>query len=186
MKKIILNLSIILCFSVIAFSQPRPVDKSTDQNTPPKPAPASFAAKYEGGLFGFNKKEEGTLKFDDDNERLVFLDKDQKEKFALPYKAMLVIFPQSQSVQSNSGKVISVLPLPGAGILGGFVKEKRSYLIISFDDPDVEAKGLVNFKLADKALLDSVIFTLAEKAELKQRGDAYFRPRPATKTDDSK
>jgi hypothetical protein len=184
MKKVILLLGIIVsAFSLNAFGQPRPVDKTAGTTiVPPKPAPASFAAKYEGGMFGYAKKEEGTLKFDDDNERLVFFGKDQKEKFSIPFKAMLIISPQSQSVQSTAGKVVSVVPY--AGLLGGFIKEKRRYLIINYSDPDVEAKGLANFRLDDRELLDSVLFSLAQKAELKQRGDAYYRPKTTTTTDD--
>lgn len=184
MKKVLffLALSLFLCASFVS-AQPRPVDKTI---TPAavKPAPPTFPAKYEGGMFGFSKKEEGTLKFDDGNSRLVFFDKNQKEKFSIPYKAMLVVFPQSQSVQSTTGKVVSVVPY--AGLLGGFIKENRRYLIINFDDPDVEAKGLVNFKLEDKDLLDSVIVALGSKAELKPRGDAYYRPKNATEADNNK
>jgi hypothetical protein len=140
-------------------------------------APASFEAKYEGGMFGFSKKEEGTLRFDDANERLVFFDKQQKERFHIPYKSVMVIYPQSRSVTSTAGHVVRNIPLPGA-ILGGLIKEKRRYLILHFDDPDVEAaRGLVNFKLDNKALLDSVIQSLAGKASLTQRGDAYYRPK---------
>ena len=63
-------------------------------------------------------------------------------------------------------------------MLGGLIKEKRRYLILHFDDPDVEAaRGIVNFKLEDKELLDSVIQSLAGKANLTQRGDAYYRPK---------
>ena len=62
--------------------------------------------------------------------------------------------------------------------LGGLMKEKRRYLIVHFDDPDIEAaKGIVNFKLETKELLDSVVVGLAEKAKLTQRGDAYYRPK---------
>ncbi|HMS40506.1 MAG TPA: hypothetical protein PKE69_09790 [Pyrinomonadaceae bacterium] len=180
MKKVILLLSLAFCFSAISFAQVRPVE--SDKNKTVRPAPASFAAKYEGGMFGFSKKEEGILKFDDDNSRLVFFGKDGKEKFGIPYKAMLVIFPQSQSVQSTAGKVVSVVPY--AGLLGGFIKEKRRYLIINFDDPGVEAKGLANFRLEDKDLLDSVLLALSQKAELKSRGDAFYRPKSGDKTDD--
>ena len=128
-------------------------------------------------MFGFNKKEEGTLKFDDENERLVFYGEDQKEKFHIPYKSVLVIYPQSKSVTSTTGNVVRHIPLPGAG-LAGLIKEKRRYLVLHFDDPDVEAaKGVLNFKLEDKVLLDSVIQSLAGKAKLTQRGDAYYRPR---------
>ena len=128
-------------------------------------------------MFGYNKKEVGTLKFDDDNERLVFFGKDQKEKFHIPYKSVLVIYPQSKSVTSTPGHVVSTFRCPGA-VLGGLIKEKRRYLIMHFEDPDVEAaSGMVNFKLEDKELLDSVIQTLAGKEKLTQRGDAYYRPK---------
>ncbi|MBK8146871.1 MAG: hypothetical protein IPK58_01305 [Acidobacteria bacterium] len=181
MKKLSLVLCLIAGVSAVAFGQPRPAEKTKEPAAAVRPAPASFVAKYEGGMFGYSRKEEGTLKFDDENERLVFLGKDQKEKFAIPYKSMLVVFPQSQSVQSTTGKVVSVIPY--AGLLGGFIKEKRQYLIVNFDDPDVDAKGMVNFKLADRELLDSVIAKLAEEAELKQRGEAFYRPK-AVKIED--
>ena len=107
MRKTLIFLCVaFFAFSFSAFAQPRPVDK-TQTTTTVKPAPASFAAKYEGGMFGYSKKEEGTLKFDDDNSRFVFFGKDGKEKFAIPYKAMLVVFPQSQSVKSTTGTVVS-------------------------------------------------------------------------------
>lgn len=184
MKKVLffLVLSLFACASTVS-AQPRPVDKTPAPATPVQPAPASFAAKYEGGMFGFSKREEGILKFDDANERLVFFGKDQKEKFGVPYKAMLVVSPQSQSVQSTTGKVVSVIPY--GGIIGGFIKEKRRYLIISFDDPDVDAKGVTSFRIDDQMLLDSVIAALGAKAELKQRGDSFIRPK-AVKTEDDK
>jgi hypothetical protein len=181
MKKVLffLALSLFACASFAA-AQPRPVEKTTPAPTPVKPAPASLTAKYEGGMFGFNKKEEGTLKFDDDNSRLVFYGKEQKEKFGIPYKSILIVSPQSQSVQSTTGKVVGAV---FSNIVGGFIKEKRRYLVINFDDPDVEAKGVVNFRIDDRDLLDSVIAALGDKAELKQRGDAYIRPK-AVKVDD--
>lgn len=174
----ILVLVIALLLSAVAFGQPRPMESGPKAPASgAKAAPSSFAAKYEGGMFGFNDKEEGTLKFDDENERLVFFGKDQKEKFHIPYKSVLVIYPQSKSVTSTTGSVISHIPLPGAG-LAGFMKEKRRYLVMHFDDPDVEAaKGLVNFKIEDKELLDAVLQSLAGKASLQQRGDAYYRPK---------
>jgi len=178
-KKIILLLSLVLCFSWTAFAQPRPVEKSSEQKAAVKPAPASFAAKYEGGLFGYTDKESGTLRFDDANERLVFFSKENKELFAMPYETLLMIYPQSQSVRSTAGTVGSVIPVPGAGLLG-LIREKRRYLIVHFNDTDVDVKGVVNFKLDNKELLDSVIQTLGEKAKLTQRGDAYYRPKKTT------
>ena len=180
MKKVLflLALTLFVCASAV-LAQPRPIDKKQETQTTAArvaSAPNSFAAKYEGGMYGFSERKKGTLKFDDINERLVFIGEDQKEKFSIPYKAMLVISPQSRSVRSTTGSVISAIPLPGAG-LAGFMRSKRRYLLVNFDDPDVEVKGLVNFKLDNKELLESVIQTLGEKAKLKQRGDSYYRPR---------
>ena len=182
MKRIyFLIVALFLCAGA-AFAQPRPVEPASALPSSPKalpvaPAPASFPAKYEGGMFGFSKKEKGTLKFDDDNQRLIFLGKDQKEKFSIPYDAVLVIYPQSKSVTSTAGQIVKNVPLPGA-MLGGLIKEKRSYMILHFEDPDIEAaRGVVNFKLATKELLDSVIQSLAGKADLAQRGDAFYRPK---------
>ena len=185
MKKILTLLAIgLFACAVTVSAQPRPVETKALPPAPKRLAPQSFAAKYEGGMFGFSKKEEGTLKFDDTNERIIFFGKDLKEKFAIPYDAMLIIYPQSQSVTSTTGNVIRNLPLPGA-ILGGLIREKRRYLIVHFQDTDVEARGVVNFKVEDKELLDSVLAALAEKASLTQRGDAYYKPKKvAAKQDD--
>lgn len=178
MKKILLLVSFLTLFSIGGWAQPRPVEQKKPTPTPKAQAPASFEAKYEGGMFGYSIKETGTLKFDDFNSRLVFYGKDKKEKFSVPYASMLVIYPQSQSVQSTTGAVASHIPLPGAGLLG-LMREKRRYLVVQFDDPDVDAKGLINFKLENKELLDAVLSTLGEKAKLEQRGDAYYRPKKA-------
>ncbi len=178
MKKVLFlfALGLFACASAVS-AQPRPIEKAATPAVNAAPAPASFEAKYEGGMYGFSEKRKGTLKFDDANERLVFFSaEDNKEKFSIPYAAMLVIFPQSKSVTSTAGSVVSYIPLPGAG-LAGLIKQKRRYLVVNYADPDVDVKGLVNFKLENKALLDSVLQTLGEKAKLKQRGDAYYRPR---------
>jgi len=185
MKKTFLYMCVVFfAFSLNSFAQPRPVDRKNNapQNTAAAAAPASFAAKYEGGLFGFSEKQSGTLKFDDPNERLVFFGKDGREKFSIPYKAMIVVSPQSRSVRSTPGTVISAIPLPGAG-LAGLIRSKRRYLLINFNDSDANVQGLTNFKLANKELLASVLQTLGQKAKLTQRGDAYYRPRGAATTD---
>jgi len=157
-------------------AQPRPVDKSTSPAVVRAAAPSSFEAKYEGGMFGFTEREVGMLKFDDANQRIVFFGKDKKEAFGIPYKSLMVISPQSKSVTSTTGNVVRHIPLPGAG-LAGLIKEKRRYLLVQFDDPDVDARGVINFKLDNKALLESVIQTLGQKANMTPRGDAYYRPR---------
>src|SRR3954470_1877795 len=158
MKRLLFPAVLICLFAAIGFSQPRPLDKAPSKLAAAKPAPSSVPVKYEGGMFGFAQRMEGTLKMDDENTRLVFYGPDGKELFGIPYDALLVIYPQSKSVTSTTGNVVSHIPLPGAG-LAGFIKEKRQYLIVQFDDPDVDAKGTVNFKIENKELLDSVIQT---------------------------
>lgn len=180
MKKLGLMTVIVLSLAMAAFAQPRPIDKESSMaGVKINPAPASFQAKYEGGLFGFNDKETGTLRFDDANERIVFLGKDQKELFGIPYSSLMVVSPQSKSVTSTTGNVVRHIPLPGAG-LAGLIKEKRRYLVLQFNDPDADARGVVNFKLENKELLESVIQTLGLKAKLTPRGDSYYRPRVKT------
>ena len=133
-------------------------------------------------MYGYSGKTSGTLKFDDTNSRLVFYGEDQKELFGIPYDAFTVIYPQSKAVTTTAGNVVKWIPLPGAG-LAGFFKEKRRYLVVKFDDPDIEAKGTVNFKLNNKETLDAVLAALADKARLQQRGDAYYKPKSAKKVD---
>jgi hypothetical protein len=179
MKKVLFLSTIVFAFAVGGYAQPRPMDKPAVKPPAKTPAPATVDAKYEGGMFGFSEKVDGTLKMDDANSRLVFLGKDQKEMFGIPYEAFLVIYPQSKAVTSTTGNVVKWLPLPGAG-LAGFIKEKRRYLVVQFDDPDVDAKGTINFKLDNKEILDSVLASLADKAALQQRGDAYYKPKSKT------
>lgn len=168
--------------AAFTFAQPRAIDK-TPTPTKVKPAPGSFTAKYEGGVFGFDKKEEGTLKFDDENQRLVFYGEDGKEKFGIPYEALLIVSPSEKSVTSTAGNVIKYIPLPGAG-LAGLIKEKKRYLVVQFDDQDVDAKGTTSFKLENKQLLESIVHALGNKAKMRQRGEAYVRvKRQAVDTD---
>jgi len=172
----------ILGLASFAAAQARPIDKTPTPGKV-KPSPASFSAKYEGGVFGFDKKEEGTLMFDDANQRLVFLGEDGKEKFGIPYDAMLIVSPSEKSVASTAGNVIKYIPLPGAG-LAGLMKEKKRYLVVQFDDQDVEAKGTTSFKLDNKDLLESVVNALGNKAKMRQRGEAYIRVKRQPVDDD--
>jgi hypothetical protein len=165
----------LLCSVAIgAAAQVRPAEPARSDRKPA--APQSFEAKYEGGMFGYSKKEKGTLKFDDVNERIVFHGKDGKEKFSIGFQQISVIYPQSRSVTSTTGNVVRNVPLPGS-VLGGLIKEKKRYLILQFSDRDADVSGTVSFKLDNLNLLESVIQTLGEKAKMTQRGDAYYRPR---------
>lgn len=167
----------ILLLAVTAGFAQRPVEGEDEKATPRAPAaPVSFKARYEGGMLGFSNREKGTLKFDDENKRLVFFGKDGKEKFSLAYDVLNTISPQSRSVTSTTGQVVRHIPLPGS-MLGGFIREKRRYLVLQYTDIEAAVAGTTSFRLDNKELLDSVIQTLGEKAEMSRRGDAYYRPR---------
>ncbi len=169
-------LLIVFVFSLNAFGQIRPMERD-EKPARIAPAPERFEARYEGGFFGYANKEKGTLKFDDENKRLVFYNEDGREQFFVPYKSLLVIYPSSKKVQSGTGRTIGAIPFPGTGIGGSLLKKKKNYLVMNFDDPDVDAQGTMSFLVDTDELLLSVVHTLGEKAELTKRGDAYYRPR---------
>jgi hypothetical protein len=182
MKKLLFSLAFgLFALSSIVSAQPRAAEKgkpsAAQSNTP-----ETLSAKYEGGMFGFDKKEEGSIKFDDVNERLVFFGKDKKEQFAIPYDAMVMVYTGTKSVRSGAGTVVGAIPLPGAG-LANLIREKRRYLTIQFSDRDVEASGVANFKIENDQMREAVVHKLGAKANLTQRGDAYYRPRPKPKTE---
>ncbi|HEX3084145.1 MAG TPA: hypothetical protein VHP99_06455, partial [Pyrinomonadaceae bacterium] len=89
MNKIFRSMCVIaLVFGVAAaVLAQRPRTTTTQQDTTensttipgPPAAPASVKAKYEGGVFGYNKTIEGTVNFDDVSSRFVFRDKAGKE-----------------------------------------------------------------------------------------------------------
>lgn len=140
-------------------------------------APPNVKAKYEGGVIGYPKSD-GSLNFDDENRRLVFRDKTAKEVFSIPYDAVAVAYADTKARQPTAARVIGSLPLPyGANIPAWFVKKKYRYLTLQYKDTDTQAEGLTSFKLADKEMLASVVTTLANKAGLTQRGEAYVRRR---------
>jgi hypothetical protein len=152
--------------------QPRPIERTADVAS----TPDIYQARYEGGLFGTSAKEKGTIKFDDTNLRMVFYRNDQREMFSIPYDALVVIYPDSKESTPQSGKVISALPLPGAG-LANLMSKSTKFANITFDDPDIEAKGTASFRFDDKQSLLNFIAKLGTKAKMVQRGDAYYRPK---------
>jgi hypothetical protein len=176
------GLLVVLTAGAALAQRPRTIsDSPQPMGTPgPKPAPApqTFKAKYEGGIFGYNKKMDGTLSFDDVNQRLVFRNKEQKEVLAVPYNAVTGAYADTKSLRPTSAQVISAIPLPyGANIAGRFIKKKHRYLTLQFNDADTRVSGLTSFKVENKELLNSVLYALAEKAELEARGEAYIRRR---------
>lgn len=171
MKSPLITLVIFL-FATIAFAQPRPADKATGV---PGNAPTSYEARYEGGLFGASKKETGTLTFDDPNERVVF-NREGKEMFSIPYAALIMVFPDSKDSVPQAGKVISHIPLPGASLANLWNKSTK-YANMTFEDPDIQANGTASFRFKDKDKLQMFINSLGAKAKMKQRGDAFYKPR---------
>jgi hypothetical protein len=148
------------------------------------PAPQTFKAKYEGGIFGFNKKQTGTLSFDDANNRLVFHNKEQKEYLSIPYSAVGGAYADSKSQTTTGGKVVRSIPLPyGANMLGLLSRKKLRYLILQFSDVDTKLAGVTSFKLESKEILASVLNTLAEKAGLEPRGDGFVRKKATDEPD---
>ena len=140
------------------------------------PAPQAVKVKYEGGIFGYNKKLDGTLSFDDVNQRLIFREKDrQQAMFFIPYRAILAASADTQSRRPTGATVAgSALPY-GLGIPALFIKKKYRYLSLQYRDPDTQAAGLTSFKMENKNVLTSMLNTLAGKAGLTQRGDVFVR-----------
>jgi len=162
--------------------RPRSMNQETDvatrttTTTAPAPAPQTVKAKYEGGVFGHNKKMEGTLSFDDPNNRLVFRDGKQKEVLSIPYNSLTGAYGDTHSVQPAAATVLSHVPL--YGIPAAFVKTKVRYLALQYSDPDSKVAGVTSFRLENKDILDSVLNTLAAKASLTPRGDIFIRKQP--------
>jgi len=189
-KLIWLGLVLLLGASVTAQAQrPRTVQASdttasTANNTPrpaPPAAPQTVKTKYEGGIFGYNKKIDGTLTFDDANHRLLFRNKYQQEVFSLPYEAIASAFADTKSKRPIAADVIgsaSIFTLPAK-----LIKKKFRYLTLQYNDPDTRLSGLTSFKMENKEILDSVVYTLAQKAGLSQRGEIYVRKATTATTD---
>ena len=143
----------------------------------PAPAPKTVNAKYEGGVFGYNKTMEGTLTFDDANNRLFFKDKKTPKEISIPYEAVTSAFADSKKVQPAAATVAQNVPsiysLPAR-----FIKHKVRYLTLQYSDPDSKISGITSFKISDKDLLESVLVTLAEKTNMTLRGDIYVKKKP--------
>lgn len=176
MKKIIVLSAISLfVFTSGIMAQVRPSDAGVTVTPVDKKILEKFKTKYKGGLFGFSKSEHGTVTFDDINERLIFQGKDGKERFSIPYDAILVVYPSHKKVRSGTGRAVGAVPVPGLGVVGSLMKKKKNYLVIRFKDTDVKAEGTINFLVDTAEILQNGIYTIGEKAEMQQRGDAYLR-----------
>lgn len=173
MKKVIFLTLAVMLLPLFIAAQPRPADKSGGV---PTNLPASFPARYESGIFGARKKQKGTLKFDDANERLVFFGENGKEMFSIPYASFIVIYADNKENMTQTGNIMSRMPLPGAGLFG-LATTSAKYLVINYDEAEVEAQGTANFRFDKKDQLVTFIDALGTKAKLIKRGDAYYRPK---------
>ena len=157
----------------------RPRTSTQDQTEPattmptPPPAPPTFTAKYEGGVFGYTKKMDGTLNFDDTSQRLVFRDKKGKEVLFVPYNALTGAFGDTHSVRPAAATVASHIPY--VGLPASLIKTKVRYLTLQYSDPDSQVAGTTSFRLENKDILDSVLYTLAGKAGLIRRGEVFVK-----------
>ena len=168
----ILLLTVVAAAAVCA-QRPRAIDKPTDASKAvPAAPPQTVKAKYEGGIFGYNRTMEGTLSFDDTNQRLLFR-KDQKELFFIPYNAVNAAFADTQKRQPAAATVAQNVPFYGWPL--GFIKTKVRYLTVQYSDPDTRVAGVTSFRLENKDVVDSVLYALANKAGLTPRGEVYIR-----------
>ena len=173
----------LILFTTTSFAQrPRTTttqDANDDSMSMPKPpaAPPTVKAKYEGGVFGYNKRQDGTLNFDDGNQRLVFRDKQGKELLFIPYASLTGAYGDTKRVQPAAATVASKVPYIFA-MPANYIKTKVRYLTLQYSDPDSKVSGVTSFKLDTKDMLDSVLFTLANKAGLSQRGEVFVRKNP--------
>jgi hypothetical protein len=152
----------------------------------PAPPPKVVSAKYMGGFAGYKQKREGMLTFDDRNSRLVFRDKNEKEILSIPYAAVKVAFADSETRRLMGDGTKSVV-LGTAGIFGlpaMLLKKKFEYVTIEFEDPDTYLQGVTQFKIDDKAMVESVTYAIADKAGLMQRGQIFVRRRKPEEKDE--
>ncbi|HEV8426915.1 MAG TPA: hypothetical protein VGQ41_03310 [Pyrinomonadaceae bacterium] len=166
-----------------AYAQrPRAMDpQPAAQTSASKPAPKSVKAKYEGGVFGYRKTMDGTLTFDDANNRLLFKDKTPPKEISIPYEAIVSAFADTQKRQPSAATVASAVPLIYA-LPARFIKTKVRYLTIQYNDLDSKVSGITSFKLENKELLESFLVSLAEKSNMALKGDVYVKKKADDKT----
>ena len=175
--RIIFSLLLIGALLTGAFAQrPRTAEPEPAKTNAPAPAPKTVKAKYEGGVFGYTKTMEGTLTFDDVNERLIFKDKKPPKEIHIPYASLTSAFADTQKRRPSAATVATHIPSIYA-LPAHFIKTKVRYLTLQYNDPDSKVSGITSFKLENKEMLESVLTTLAQKAGMTLRGDVYVKKR---------
>ena len=158
-------------------------DTGTTTTAPPPPlAPQTIKTKYEGGVFGYNKKIDGTITFDDANRRLLFRNKYQQEVFSIPYDSVASAFSDTQSKRPIAADIASRASIFGLPAL--LIKKKYRYLTLQYNDQDTKMSGVTSFKMENADILASALYTLAQKAGLTQRGEIYVRKKETATTTD--
>lgn len=173
--KIISTLLLLGVLLTGAYAQrPRAADPQPATTAPSKPVPKTVQAKYEGGVFGYRKTMEGTLTFDDDNNRLLFKDKKPPKEISIPYNAITSAFADTQKRQPAAATVAGAVPMIYS-LPARFIKTKVRYLTLQYSDPDSKVTGITSFKLENRELLESFLATLANKSGMVMRGDIYVK-----------
>ena len=106
MKLVSTFLLTLMMAAAVSAQRPRAIPAATPADATkatPAPAPQTMKAKYEGGIFGYNKTMEGTLSFDDTNQRLCFAR--PEGNFLHPYNAVNSAFSDTQNVVRPSATV---------------------------------------------------------------------------------
>lgn len=170
------TLLLLAIFASGVFAQrPRSMDPAPTAKTPTtttRPAPQSMKAKYEGGVFGYRNTMDGTLSFDDENNRLLFKDKKSPKEISIPYSALVSAYSDTQKKRPAAATVASQIPY---GFPAGLIKTKVRYLTVQFEDPDSKVSGITSFKLENKDVLEAAVVALAEKTGMTKRGDIYVK-----------
>lgn len=180
MKSIVLMILMFVAASAVVAQRPRATEQTPENKPKPAPAPNSIKAKYEGGVFGYNKTMEGMLTFDDANRRLLFKDRKTPKEIHIPYDAIASAFADTQKRRPAAATVISHIPVIYA-LPAHFIKKKVRYLTVQYNDQDTKLNGITSFRLQNKEVLASVLAALAEKTGMTQRGDIYVKKIDPTK-----
>lgn len=172
----IVTLLLLGVFLTGAFAQrPRSMENEPAKTSTTQ-SPKTVKAKYEGGVFGYTKTMEGTLTFDDENNRLLFKDKKPPKEIHIPYEAITSAFADTQKRRPAAATVASHIPVIFT-LPAQFIKTKVRYLTLQYNDPDSKVSGITSFKLENKEMLNRVLATLANKTGMTLRGDVYVKKR---------
>ena len=149
MKSIVLMILMFVTASAVVAQRPRETDKQPENKPKPAPAPNSIKAKYEGGVFGYNKTMEGMLTFDDANRRLLFKDRKSPKEIHIPYDAIASAFADTQKRRPAAATVVEPHSQHFA-LPAHFIKKKVRYLTVQYSDQDTKVNGITSFNCRTK------------------------------------